>query len=128
MLLDSIIISEGIRNKLFGVPSPSKPFFHGMYSNVFEKTMEFYLQYKYKKDMKDHSFTLVVDDLPLEVTAVPFQYNTETRFKVSYNNSPEVVFTWDSSLGRLAPLGDEAAAMPDSIEVAIAEKIQSGNF
>jgi hypothetical protein len=78
--------------------------------------------------MKDHSFTLVVDDLPLEVTAVPFEYNTETRFKVSYNNSPEVVFTWDSSLGRLAPLGDEAAAMPDSIEVAIAEKIQSGDF
>ena len=78
--------------------------------------------------MKDHSFTVLVDDVPLEVTAVPFEYNAETRFKVSYNNSPEVVFTWDSSLGPLAPLGDDAATMPDSIEVAIAERIQSGKY
>lgn len=78
--------------------------------------------------MKDHSFTLLVDDVPLEVTAIPFQFNTETRFKVSYNNSPEVIFTWDSSLGRLAPIGEDSSTMPDNFEVAIAEKLQSGKF
>jgi hypothetical protein len=78
--------------------------------------------------MKDRTFTLTVDDVPLEVTSIPFEFNTETRYRVSYNNSPEVVFTWDSSLGRLAAIGDEASTMPDSIEVAIAERLQSGKY
>ena len=75
--------------------------------------------------MKDSTFTLVVDDVPLEVTSVPFEFNTETRYRVSYNNSPEIVFTWDSSLGRLAAIGDESSTLPDSVEVAIAERLQS---
>jgi hypothetical protein len=78
--------------------------------------------------MKDRTFTLLVDDVPLEVTSVPFVFNTETRYRVSYNNSPEVVFTWDSSLGRLAPLGDESSTMPEAVEVAIAERLQSGKY
>ena len=78
--------------------------------------------------MKDHTFTLVVDNVPLEVSSVPFTFNTETRFRVSYNNSPEVVFTWDSSLGRLAPLEDESSTMPEAVEVAIAERLQSGRY
>ena len=77
--------------------------------------------------MKDHTFTVVVDDVPLEVTSVPFEYNSETRFRVSYNNSPEVIFTWDSSLGRLAAISDEASTMPEPVEVAIAERLQSRN-
>jgi len=75
--------------------------------------------------MKDHTFTVVVDDVPLEVSYAPFEYNTETRFRVSYNNSPEVVFTWDSSLGRLAAISDESSTMPEPVEVAIAEKLVS---
>jgi hypothetical protein len=78
--------------------------------------------------MKDHSFTLVVDDVPVEVTTVPYEFNSETRFRVSYNNSPEVIFTWDSELGRLRAITDEASTMPDAVEVAIAEKLQSGRF
>jgi hypothetical protein len=78
--------------------------------------------------MKDHTFTLVVDDVPLEVSAEPYQYNTETRFKVSYNNSPEIVFTWDSGLGRLAAISDESSTMPEAVEVAIAERLQSGRL
>ena len=80
------------------------------------------------KFMKDRSFTLLVDAVPIEVTSIPFKFNTETRYKVSYNNSPEIVFTWDSSLGRLAAIGDESSTMPDGVEIAIAEKIQSGKY
>ena len=75
--------------------------------------------------MKDHTFTLLVHDVPLEVTSIPFEYNTETRFRVSYNGSPEVIFTWDSSLGKLAAISNEASTMPDDVEIAIAEKLQS---
>ena len=75
--------------------------------------------------MKNHTFRVVVDDVPLEVTSIPFEFNSETRYRVSYNNSPEVIFIWDSSIGRLAAIGDEASTMPDPVEVAIAERLQS---
>jgi hypothetical protein len=75
--------------------------------------------------MKDHSFTIVVDDFPVEVISVPFQFNAQTRYRVSYNNSPEVIFTWDLSVGRFVPISDEASTMPDNIELAIAQKLSS---
>jgi hypothetical protein len=53
--------------------------------------------------MKDRTFTLVVDDVPVEVT-------------------------WDSSLGRLAAIGDESSTLPDNVEVAIAERLQAGKY
>lgn len=69
-------------------------------------------------------FELVVDGVPYEVAAEPFEFNTETRFKVQYNGT-EHIFTWDSSLGRLAPIDDDAIEIPDNLEVAIAERLQS---
>jgi hypothetical protein len=44
--------------------------------------------------MEAQSFELVVDSLPYLVKATPYEFNTETRFLVSYNGSEEYVFLW----------------------------------
>lgn len=78
--------------------------------------------------MPEHTFELLIDDVPYNVTAQPFTFNTETRFKVSYNGGPEHIFTWDSDLKRLRAIDDSAATMPDDLEIAIAQKLQSGKY
>lgn len=74
--------------------------------------------------MPEQRFELVLDGVPYSVTASPFEYNTETRYKVRYNGE-EHIFTWDSRLGRLAPINDDASTLPDNLETAIAERLQS---
>lgn len=78
--------------------------------------------------MQEHNFEILVDRVPYQVKVVPFEFNTETRFRVSYNGSEESIFTWDSSLGRLAPIDDDSATMPIDVESAIAQRLQSGKF
>ena len=73
--------------------------------------------------MADERFELALDGVPYSFTATPFTYNTETRYKVMYNGQ-EHIFTWDSGLGRLAPINDEAATLPTGLEEAIAERLQ----
>jgi hypothetical protein len=75
--------------------------------------------------MQSQAFELIVDGMPVIVKATLYEFNAETRFLVSYNESEEYVFIWDSSLGRLAAIGEGAAEIPDSVEDAIAEKLQS---
>ena len=74
--------------------------------------------------MAEERFELVLDGVPYSVKATPFDFNTETRYKVSYNGN-EHIFTWDSRLGRLAPIDDDSAVIPDNLEEAIAERLQS---
>jgi hypothetical protein len=74
---------------------------------------------------ESQNFELVIDGVPYLVKATPYEFNTETRFLVSYNGSDEYVFVWDSALGRLAAIGDTAVDIPDNLEKAIAEKLQS---
>ena len=78
--------------------------------------------------MAAHSFEILVDKVPYRVDVTPFEFNTETRFRVSYNGGEEHIFTWDSSLGRLAPIDDDAATMPVELEAAIAQRLQSGKI
>ena len=78
--------------------------------------------------MQEHLFELLVDSVPYEVRVTPFDYNGETRFTVSYNGGEAHTFTWDSSLGRLAPIDAAASTMPDDVEQAIAERLQSGKY
>jgi hypothetical protein len=78
--------------------------------------------------MQEQSFQLLLNGVPYFVKAVPFEYNTETRFKVSYNNGDEHIFTWDSSLGRLSAIDDDAGIIPDDLESAIAGKLQAGKY
>lgn len=74
--------------------------------------------------MTRQNFEMVIDGVPYRVHATPYTYNTETRYKVDYNGN-EYIFTWDSSLGRLAAMGSEAVEMPDNLEVEVAQRLQS---
>jgi len=70
-------------------------------------------------------FNILVDSVPYMVKATPFTFNEEIRYKVSFNGSPEHVFTWDSSLGQLRAIDDDSSTLPDNLEEAISEKLQS---
>jgi hypothetical protein len=74
--------------------------------------------------MAEERFEILLDGVPYGVTASPFEYNTETRYKVNYNGN-EHIFTWDSGLGRLAPIDDDAGSIPANLEEVIAQKLQS---
>ena len=74
--------------------------------------------------MTEQRFELLVDGVPYSVTASPFEYNEEVRYSVRYNGT-EHIFTWDSSLGRLAPIDDDASLIPDNLESEIANRLQS---
>ena len=76
--------------------------------------------------MQAKSFELLLNGVPYFVKAVPFEYNLETRYKVSYNNGEEHIFTWDASLGRLTAIDDAAGLIPDDLENAIAGKLLAG--
>ncbi len=75
--------------------------------------------------MQEQSFELLLNGVPYFVKAAPFSFNGETRFKVSFNNSDEHIFTWDSRLGRLAPIDDDAGTIPDDVESAIAGRLMA---
>jgi len=77
------------------------------------------------EQINERHFNILVDSVPYMVKAVPFSFNGETRFRVSFNGSPEHVFTWDSSLGQLRAIDDDSSTLPDNLEVAISEKLQS---
>lgn len=61
----------------------------------------------------------LVDGMPYEVKATPFQFNDETRFRVSFNGSPIYIFVWDSELKRLTAIGDGTDTIPVNLEEAI---------
>lgn len=76
-------------------------------------------------NMAEQTFEIVVSGVPYMIKANPYEFNTETRYLVSYNGGDEHVFTWDSSLGRMTAIDDDAGTIPDDLEVAIAERLQS---
>ncbi|MEJ7680139.1 MAG: hypothetical protein WKG06_20220 [Segetibacter sp.] len=75
--------------------------------------------------MQDQSFQLLLNGIPYVVKASPFEFNTETRFGVSFNGSEDYIFTYDAAAGRYVAIGDETATIPDELEVAIADKLYS---
>lgn len=78
--------------------------------------------------IQEHSFQLLLNGVPYFVKAEPFEFNSEKRFKVRFNESDEHIFTWDSSLGRMAPIDDGAGTIPDDLELEIANRLQSGKY
>jgi hypothetical protein len=70
-------------------------------------------------------FELLVDGVPYEVRATPFEFNTSTRFRVSSNGGPAFIFAWDEEMKRLTAIGDGTSTIPDNLERAIAEKLES---
>lgn len=73
--------------------------------------------------MAEQSFQLLLNGVPYVVKATPYEFNTETRFKVSYNGSEEYVFTFDPSVGQYVAIGDDTSNIPADVEVAIAERL-----
>lgn len=65
-----------------------------------------------------------VDMTPYILDVTPFSFNEEMRYYVSYNGSPDILFAWDNTVGHYAAFGDEAATLPDNLELKIAEKLQ----
>lgn len=78
-----------------------------------------------KTIMQDQSFQLLLNGVPYVVKASPFEFNTETRFNVSFNGSEDFVFTYNAAVGRYVAIGDETSTIPDDLEVAIADKLYS---
>lgn len=68
-------------------------------------------------------FELLVDNVPYSVHAEPFSFNNQTRFKVTYNDSPEFIFAWDDNVDQLIAIDEDAVSIPDPVESAIAEKL-----
>jgi hypothetical protein len=75
--------------------------------------------------MHSENFNIVVDGVPYIVKSVPFGFNGDMRFRVRCNQGEDHIFTWDSSLGRLAAIDDDSSVLPERVEQAIAERLQS---
>lgn len=74
---------------------------------------------------KTFLFELLVDGVPYEVRATPFQYNDDIRFRVHYNGGPVFIFVYDQELKRHSAIGDDTGTIPDSLERAISEKLET---
>ena len=77
------------------------------------------------KPTQSKTFNLLVDNVPYIITATPFTFNEEIRYDVRVNGGEEHVFTWDSELKMLRAIDEDAATLPDSLEEAISERLQS---
>lgn len=73
--------------------------------------------------MREQSFQLLLNGVPYVVRATPFEFNTETRFSISINESEDFIFVYNAAVGRYVAIGDETSTMPDDLEVAIAERL-----
>jgi hypothetical protein len=71
------------------------------------------------------SFQLLIDGVPYFVRVIPFDFNGEMRFRVPYNEGPEHIFTWDSSLRTVTAIDEDSATIPDNVEQAIGAKLQT---
>src|SRR5687768_4813681 len=58
-------------------------------------------------------FELLVDGVPYEVRATPFQFNDDTRYRVSFNGGQIFVFVYDPELKRFAAIGEGTESIPD---------------
>jgi hypothetical protein len=78
--------------------------------------------------MAEQRFELLVDGVPYSIEASSYEFNAETRYRVFYAGN-EHIFSWDPSMGRLAPMDDDAVNIPGNLEEEIARKLQSaGRF
>jgi hypothetical protein len=74
-------------------------------------------------DRKPVTFDLLLNQVPYAIKAAPYPFNNETRFEVTYNDSPAYVFAWDEEAEQFMAIGDEASTIPDEVEEAVAVKL-----
>lgn len=78
--------------------------------------------------MESIGFNLSVDGAPYIVKATPCRFNENIQYRVVINGGDEVLFTFNSELGRFAPVGDDAISVPDNLEIAIGNKLNSNSI
>lgn len=78
----------------------------------------------HKKNEGSRHVEVNVDMTPYILEITPLNFNDEMRYYVSYNGSPDILFAWDKTVGHYAAFGDDAATLPDNLELAVAEKLQ----
>lgn len=77
-----------------------------------------------RKKVKTMSFDIQSGSSNYGVTATPFTIATgETRFRVSVNAGPVLIFAWDEGLHRYAKYED-TTPMQGHIEMAVANGLQ----
>ena len=71
------------------------------------------------------NFDLMVDGRQHNVTATCYQtYNKETRYRVTVDDSPVVIFKWDDSRNKWIPEEDVSdLQIPNRVETAIAMEL-----
>jgi len=74
------------------------------------------------------NLALQVDGVPYMIKATPCHYNTQLQYKVSINNNDEVMFVFDTELGRYASVGDASITVPDGVELAIGARLNSDSL
>lgn len=75
--------------------------------------------------MKNNNFDLLLSGVPYQVKTAPFDFNAEKRYRISYNESPEYIFAWDSEMQQYKSISDEEEILPADLEQAISEKLVS---
>lgn len=75
--------------------------------------------------MDTKNFDLVIDGVPYKIKAKPFMFNDQLRFSVICNDSEEYIFARDENVGQLTAIDSAAVDIPDNLEEAIAEKLNS---
>jgi hypothetical protein len=75
--------------------------------------------------MQSEHFEILIDGTPYMVTATPYRFNDEVRFKVRINDSADYIFAWDSSVRQIVAIGDEGINIPDNVETEIGGRLQA---
>ena len=73
----------------------------------------------------EKNFHLLVDGVPYVIRSIPVLFNDELRFRIIINEAAEHLFTWDPQIGMLRAIDDDASVLPDGLELALSEKLQS---
>lgn len=75
--------------------------------------------------MQQQTIQLLINGIPYVVKITPFEFNDETRFTVSFNDSDDYVFTYDTNVSQYVSIGDDTETIPHDLEAAISEKLLS---
>jgi hypothetical protein len=79
--------------------------------------------------MEEQKFEFKIDGVPYIIKIIPFTFNEQTRYRVSYNGGKENIFVWDPEVGHIRAIDDTASTLPDNLGLEISRKImQSGIY
>jgi len=70
------------------------------------------------------AFEIVTNGTTKEIKATPFTIVTgETRFRISVNGGPVLIFAYDEGLNRLAKMEEGTPSIPGNIEMEIVKNL-----